>query len=101
MQQHEIDGLCSQMCSASPRSLCVCLSMCVFMICEMDGDKKSEERGERKLEARGNQLCFCGVYIINALLNRTVSTQSISLDHKYKYCQEDKRGKLSKCLVMG
>lgn len=52
---------------------------------------RETERGKKG--GQGTQLCFCRVYIINVLLNRTVSTHSISSDHKCKYYQEDKREK--------
>lgn len=79
--------------------LCVCLGLCVCVYellgGGMDaGTEKERKRGEYR---PGKQLCFCWVYIINVLLNRTVSTHSIISDHKCKYCLEDKRGTLSKC----
>jgi len=66
----------------------------------MDVGKDTERGREREPNGgQGNRLCFCGFYIINALVNRSVSTHSISSDHKCKYCREDQRGKLSKRLT--
>lgn len=63
---------------------------CAFRICRMEGWMQGNRMRETEgTGGQGNQLCFCWVYIINVLLNRTVSTHSISSDHKCKYCLED------------
>lgn len=94
-QQREIDGLCSQMCSAPLHFVCVWVWMLV--ICRMEGwvYRRNEREAGRVKQRPCKQLCFCCVYIINALLNRMVSTCGISSDHKCKYCHKDERGKLS------
>lgn len=100
-QQCEIDG-CVARCVLPHCTLCASEAVCLWFVGWRDGcrGRQWEREGEEN-RGRWDQLCFCWVYIINALLNRTVSTHSISSDHKCKYCHEDKGGKLSKMLCNG
>ena len=100
-QQCEIDG-CVARCVLPHCTLCASEAVCLWFVGWRDGcrGRQWEREGEEN-RGRWDQLCFCWVYIINALLNRTVSTHSISSDHKCKYCHEDKSGKLSKMLRNG